>query len=197
MASFCILEKFEVHKNERFLQIAKNLEPELNEEIIEPRKVFSKQADILNESPGISEKPVLKKDDAIVYDFGSHYVGYVTLDLSSAGRHPDAPAYIYFKFAERIDELKASMEEYDGWLSKSWIQEEYIHVDVLPYKLSLPRRYAFRYMEVRVIDVSPKFSLVVNSVSMRAVSAVQLKDVPEFILPNINSCRKSRLASDG
>lgn len=88
MASFCILEKFEVHKNERFLQIAKNLEPELNEEIIEPRKAFSKQADILNESPGISEKPVLKKDDAIVYDFGSHYVGYVTLDLSSVGRHP-------------------------------------------------------------------------------------------------------------
>ncbi len=165
MASYCILEEFEVTKNKRFLQIAQDLEPKLHEETV---------------MPDMPEKPVLKKDDTIMYDFGSHYVGYVTLDLSSSGRHPDAPVYLYFKFVERMDEMETTIEEYKGRLSKSWIQEEYVHVDVLPCRLELPRRYAFRYMQLKVIDVSPKFSLVVEHISMRTVSAANFADVPAF-----------------
>ena len=41
------------------------------------------------------------------WDFGDHQVGYVTLDLSSAGSHQDAPAYLYLRFAERLEELGA------------------------------------------------------------------------------------------
>ena len=53
-------------------------------------------------------------------------------------------------------ELAAESSEYDGWLSRSWIQEEIVHIDELPATLELPRRYSFRYVELKVIDTSPK-----------------------------------------
>ena len=140
MAAVCILDEFEVHKNEEFLKIADELKPELHETVVRPQN--------MNE---LAAKQ-FKRDDQIVLDFGNHQVGYVTLDLSSEGSHQDAPAYIYLRFAERIEELAADPAEYDGWISKSWIQEEHIHVDVLPAKLSITRRYAFRYLEIKVIE---------------------------------------------
>jgi hypothetical protein len=119
----------------------------------------------------------LNAGESVIFDFGNHHVGYVTLDLGSFGSHQDAPAYIYLKFAERLDELGADTDSYNGWISKGWIQEEFLHIDVLPAKLKLPRRYAFRYLEIKVIAVSLKFSLVVNEVKAESVSAVSEKEV--------------------
>jgi hypothetical protein len=168
MASICILDEFEVHKNEKFLQIAKELAPKLKERIIVPKNLQQPQ--------------VMKKDDSIILDFGNHNVGYVTLSLSSVGSHQDAPAYIYLHFAERLEELKVSAADYKSWISKGWLQEEYLHMDVLPTELELPRRYAFRYLEIKVIDVSRKFSLSVDGVSMRAVSAASMDDIEDIRL---------------
>jgi hypothetical protein len=168
MAAICILDDFEVHKNERFLQIAEELAPKLKESTIVAKDLKQPQ--------------VLKKDDSIILDFGNHNVGYVTLSLSSVGSHQDAPAYIYLRFAERIEELEVSTEDYKSWISKGWLQEEYLHVDVLPAKIELPRRYAFRYLELKVIDVSQKFSLSVDGVSMRTVSAVSMDDIEDIHL---------------
>ena len=123
-------------------------------------------------------KKQLKRNESVILDFGNHHVGYVTLDLESVGSHQDAPAYIFLKFAERLDELAADSDQYDGWLSRSWIQEEHIHVDVLPVKLELPRRYAFRYLEIKVIDVSPKYSLVISDVTGTSVSAADKEIQP-------------------
>lgn len=191
MAAVCILNEFEVHKNEKFLKIAEKLKPELHETYIKPKKLlkFEKhlkverkpdmnQIEILEEDFEKLPEKKFKRDDQIVLDFGDHQVGYVTLDLSSAGSHQDAPAYLYLRFAERLEELGADPAEYDGWISKSWLQEEYIHVDVLPTRLCLPRRYAFRYMEIKVIDVSMKYSLVINDVQVKAVSAVSADQIP-------------------
>jgi len=113
----------------------------------------------------------LRRNDTVVLDFGDHQVGYVTLDLSSAGSHPDAPAYIRLRFAERLCELKENTGSYDGWLGKGWFQEEHLHADVLPCTVSLPWRYAFRYLEVKVIDVSAKYALVLQSASAQAVTS--------------------------
>lgn len=190
MAAVCILDEFEVHKNEEFLKIADGLKPELYETVVRPQKLlkFEKhlklerktdmnQIEVMEEKPEELAKKQFKRDDHIVLDFGDHQVGYVTLELTSAGSHQDAPAYLYLRFAERIEELETDPEKYDGWLSKSWIQEEHIHVDILPAKISLPRRYAFRYLEIKVIDVSMKFSVVINDVYTRAVSAVRKDDI--------------------
>ncbi len=185
MPAICILDKFEVEKNERFLKIAGDLTPTLLEERIAPDSLVTLGHNIKGETCIESRQPLdglpelmLKKDDTVILDFGTHRVGYVTLDLSFLGSHPDAPAYLYLRFAQRPDELTVDMSNYEGWLSKGWIQEEYIHVDVLPATLELPRRYAFRYMELHVIDTSLKYGLIVRSASLRAVSAVKMEQVP-------------------
>ena len=91
----------------------------------------------------MSEKR-LQKGDSICLDFGDHHVGYVTLKLKSAGGPQDAPAFLRLKFAEIPQEILDDSNTYEGWISKGWIQEEFIHIDVLPCELRLPRRYAFR-----------------------------------------------------
>lgn len=186
MPAVCILGDFEVHKNEEFLKIAEELKPELITTQVKPVRLlykenpgegFSDKKNVKEEEPSLLSGKVLKKDDRVVLDFGDHQVGYVTLDLASTGSHQDAPLYLYLRFAERIEELDSDPAEYNGWISKSWLQQEHIHVDVLPARLELPRRYAFRYMEINVIDVSMKFSLVINDVTLKAVSAVSQDDV--------------------
>lgn len=196
MASICILDEFDVHKNAEFIKIAEELKPQLHEKEIRPVSLLQlekgnhPEPKILGtESPESLKEKKLKKDDTVILDFGTHYVGHVTLDLASAGSHQDAPAYIYLKFAERLDELSVDTDTYNGWISKGWIQEEYIHVDVLPAKLELPRRYAFRYLEIKVIDVSLKFSLVINGVTGKAVSAVS-EDQVEMIQTDDEILRK-------
>lgn len=75
----------------------------------------------------------------------------------------DAPLYLRIKFAEVPAELAAESGDYDGWLSCSWIQEEFIHLDRLPARLPLPRRYSFRYVELKIIDTSPKWQAVFSN----------------------------------
>ena len=184
MATICILDEFEVHKNEKFLAIAEQLKPELYKKEIKPVSLLTLETKGHPEPVIVDSEPIeklsrkqLKRNESVILDFGNHHVGYVTLDLASAGSHQDAPAYIFLKFAERLDELAADSNQYDGWLSRSWIQEERIHVDVLPAKLELTRRYAFRYLEIKVIDVSPKYSLVINNVTGTSVSAVEKEEI--------------------
>lgn len=183
MAAICVLDEFEVHKNEEFLKIARGLAPTLERKEVMPVSLLALEKGQemepvvrSEETPEQLRKHALKRDDEVILDFGTHNVGYVTLHLSSVGSHQDAPAYIYLKFVERLDELMVNIAEYDGWISKGWIQEEYVHVDVLPATLKLPRRYAFRYMEIKVIDVSLKYFLVVERVSMEAVSSVAMQE---------------------
>ena len=171
MAGVCILDEFEVHKNDEFLEKAEKLKPDLHRIEVKPQKIMKEgKVSVLSEM-------VLKKDDSVILDFGDHQVGYVTLDLASTGSHQDAPLYLFLRFAESREELVSDPDEYDGWISKGWLQQEYIHVDVLPEKLALPRRYAFRYLEIKVIDVSLKFSLVINDVTVTAVSAVNSGEI--------------------
>ncbi|MCD7840262.1 MAG: hypothetical protein LUG46_06540 [Erysipelotrichaceae bacterium] len=119
---------------------------------------------------------ILKKDDCIILDFHHNNVGYVTLDLNYTGRHPDAPVYLNLYFAEIEDELQEDIDAYHGWISKGWIQQEYIHIDKLPYTLKLPRRYTFRYLRIQVIDTSPNYQLVLNNALLTSISSVKMTD---------------------
>lgn len=104
-----------------------------------------------------------QKDDVVILDFGTHYVGKFSIDIHSVGSPMDAPLYIRLRFAEVPAELAHQSDEYDGWLARGWIQEEFIHLDELPCHLELPRRYSFRYVEIKVIDTSPKWQAVFTS----------------------------------
>ena len=126
----------------------------------------------------------LRRGDSVLLDFGRHLVGRLTLRLDAAGSHQDAPAFIRLDFAEMPGELTEKPEEYRGWLSASWIQQERLHLDSLPTEVTLPRRYAFRYVRLTVLDTSPKYQLVVREARCTAQSAARWENVPERTLPD-------------
>ena len=142
-----------MERNERFLDIAKALEPALFETRVSVKTT-------LDGEDYRSRK--LSKGETVTLDFGNHMVGKVTLKFGFEGSHPDAPAWIRVKFAERLCELSENAENYHGWISMGWIQQEQLHIDVLPASLELPRRYAFRYLQIEVLDVSSKYRLMVE-----------------------------------
>lgn len=167
--------------NDIFVEKAKNLEPKLIEKEINPVGIVN--IDDKAEVTTIAEAEVLPnialgKGDSIVLDFGDHQVGYVTMKLKTVGSPQDAPVYLKLKFGEAAKEITENSDEYDGWISRGWIQEEYLHLDVLPAIVELPRRYAFRYMEICAIDTSLKFQVVVEEVTCKTVSAVDAAEVP-------------------
>ena len=150
-------------RNEYFLNKAERLRPALLRE------------EIISES----DHKAMKDGDEIIFDLKDHYVGYVELDLSSSGHHQDAPAYLQIRFAEIKEELYQDTDSYEGWISKSWIQEEKIHIDVLPVTYRLERRYAFRYIAIKVLAVSNNYALLVNKIRVTAVSSADYKKIDD------------------
>ncbi|MDQ0300277.1 hypothetical protein J2S78_002724 [Salibacterium salarium] len=114
-------------------------------------------------------------------DFGEHTVGYLKLQLSPVGSPPDAPLCLKFKFGEMPVEIGESFSEYNGWLSSSWLQEETIYVDTLPQEYQLPRRYAFRYVQVEVVESSPKYDVCFDFISCTAVSSAEKDRYPVYL----------------
>ena len=145
-------------RNEHFLQIAESLKPELYRKKYVPTDTGFRQLS-------------LKKGDTLRLDFGTHITGYVTLKLGYQGSRPDAPAWIRLKFAERECELSGAQDISKITLSTRWIQWEQLHIDVLPAILELPRRYSFRYLELEVLDTSPRFQLTVEDAFCTAVTS--------------------------
>ena len=118
------------------------LEPKLIEKEIRPQKIVEVLDDgnVRDKADINSMKNIhLKKGDSIVLDFGDHQVGYVSIKLKTVGSPQDAPVYLRLKFGEIAKEIIESSQDYDGWISRGWIQEEFIHLDVLPTTINLPR----------------------------------------------------------
>ncbi len=143
-------------RNESFIQKAENLKPALLHQTIRSGGILPAE---------------LKSGEKLCLDFGNHHVGYLTLRFSTKGSHFDAPAWLRIQFAERLCELEEDVESYHGWISKGWIQQEQVHIDCFPCTLSLPRRYAFRYVSIEVLDISSKYSLVLEDAICDAVSS--------------------------
>lgn len=122
-------------------------------------------------------RQTLEAGKSAVYDFGNHYTGYFSVDFSNVGSHQDAPVLVKFTFAENKRELDEDTSNYHGWISKSWLQEEILHIDELPCKINLPRRYAFRYARIEVLAMSSKHKLVVDRVYLNAVSSAKVDTV--------------------
>ena len=178
MALISIIENFEPMNDPRLLERADQLTPELRQTTVRPIACFQ-MGDQNGESfdPGRTSELSLTKGQNLCFDFGRHLVGYITLELGCTGSHPDAPAFLKLNLAEMPGELKQKSEDYHGWVSGSWIQEEFIHVDVLPARIRLPRRYAFRYLKVTVLETSPKYQLTINAAECTAVSSADWSQV--------------------
>jgi hypothetical protein len=167
MALISKIENFTPRKASKLLRRADELCPVLYHADAFPVAVYPGSIPGDSVSAERLEESALRKGDSVCLDFGTHLVGRVTLELDSKGSHQDAPAWFALSFAETLGELEENTDDYEGWVSSSWIQREVIHVDVLPYSLRLPRRYAFRYMRITVLDTSPKYHLLIKRVLCR------------------------------
>lgn len=171
------IENFKMEVNENFVKKAESLKPDIIEyqsrpiSIIQVRKKMQ-DYEITSKKPAVKTGGLaMGKDESICFDFGNHFVGYLSFRITPVGSPPDAPAYIRIKLGEHLCEIAKESSEYQGSISSSWIQEEYIHVDVLPATVRLPRRYAFRYLEIKVLDTSSKYKIIIEEVSCQAVTS--------------------------
>ena len=183
MAITNAIENFEMTVNAAFVNKAVSLAPKLIETEVKPVRTVNivpggGDFSAREAEPGFTSSQPMGRDDSICLDFGDHQVGYVSFTLTPVGSPADAPVYLRLKFAEIPYEIAADSAGYHGEISRAWIQEELIHVDVVPQAVRLFRRYAFRYMQLTVIDTSAKFKVVVSDVSCRAVSSADLSAVP-------------------
>lgn len=173
--------------NDKFVKTAVECTPDLLKKEVKPAAIVTIDTDEAGNGVITAEKPIemlskiqMGKGDKLCLDFGHHQVGHIKLKLSSVGSPQDSPAFIRLKFGEVAKEITEKTEDYNGWISRGWIQEEFIHIDVLPALLELPRRYAFRFLEIETIDTSLKWRLVINDVVCESVSAVDMEKVPSY-----------------
>ncbi len=185
--------------NDAFVATAQALTPELIETEVRPVRVVNIVPEggdyaAVEAAPAFERSAPMGRDDRLCLDFGDHRVGYVTFTLTPVGSPADAPAYLRLKFGEIPYEIAADSSLYSGEISRAWIQEEVIHVDVLPAVVSLPRRYAFRYLELTVLDTSAKYKVVVSEVVCRGVSSADMAAVPPLRTDDPELVRLDRVA---
>jgi len=173
----------------KLLEIAESLEPKLIKEKVQPiRKVKIIRDENVFQGWKVKDfgsiealtKISFKTSDSFTIDFGNHQVGYINLSINPLGSHQDAPLRLKLKFGEMPCEIGESFETYNGWLSKSWLQEETITIDVLPSNITLPRRYAFRYLRVDIIATSRKYNVQFEQISVTTVSSADITNVPSL-----------------
>ena len=75
-----------------------------------------------------------------------------------------------------------------------WIEEEQIHIDTIPSEIKLPRRYAFRYVMIEILDLSNKFNLIVEDAFCTAVSSVDDEELCEFQAQSKQLARLDQIA---
>lgn len=171
-------------ENKRLLDQALSLLPQLHETTVEAVRTvvldMDKNRGVRIETGEDYREKRMKKGDECILDFGDHQVGYLNLKLDYEGSHPDAPVRMRIHFAENPVELFEDVKSYQGWICSSWIEEEQIHIDIIPNSLRLERRYAFRYVKIQILDISSKFSLVVRDAACTAVSSADDKDLQAF-----------------
>lgn len=181
------IENFEMHINEEFIRKAESLEPALFERMCTPERLIKmtkrRKWEIVEAIDIIAlNKLILGKGESICFDFGKHLVGYFSFRITSIGSPADAPAYIRIKFGERIDEIGEETADYQGELSSSWLQEEYLHIDEIPNEINMPRRYAFRYVEIKVLDTSPKYKVKIENAYTTSVTSADYDKVENIAI---------------
>ena len=115
----------------------------------------------------------LKRGDSVIVDFEGHRTGYLSFRLATEGREPDAPVRLRFTFGEVPTDVAEPFYPYKGELSEAWLPDELINVDYLPQAVRMPRRYAFRYVKIEVLDTSPEFKIRFEDLKAHAVTSAR------------------------
>jgi len=164
----------------RWVDIAESLKPTLRVTEALPRGLVEPVADAaafqgwrMRPVEGLAALPTkaLGAGEGFTLDFGEHVVGTFRMKLKAVGLAQDAPVRIKFIFAEVPAETAEPFDPYPGQLSRAWLQDEVVNVDVLPCTLRLPRRYAFRYVKIEVLATSPCFRVALADFACDTVTS--------------------------
>ena len=176
------------------------------------KEYYLKKADenlpeILHEqvAPQISFKALFSGDE-IVIDLENHYVGYFSFKMWYVDEYIDAPVTLNIRFCETKAELEEDYSVYRGWLCRSWLQDDTVKID-FPGVYSMPRRYAARYVKIRVLDTPKKLSLsefvfdAVTSANIENLIPAEISDselnaIDRVALNTLKNCMQ-RVFEDG
>ncbi|KAM0284802.1 hypothetical protein ACHAQH_001722 [Verticillium albo-atrum] len=167
--------------NSAFAEKAERLLPTLHTWDVKPQQVIHFKPD---EKAYFKLRPVHRlsiealadrawsKGEEFTLDFGSHNVGHLSFHLGAEGVNIDAPARLKLTFGETPYDVTEELHPCRSWISTSWLPDEVINVDWVPSDVSLPRRYAFRYLGVQIVDTSSKYKVKFSNITTRSLSAV-------------------------
>jgi alpha-L-rhamnosidase len=127
--------------------------------------------------PVATDKPAsacnrpLLPGDGFILDFGEHLTGQLTFSLRKFDIPVDAPVRLSLVFGEVPAEVAEPFDPYEGGLTRSWLQDEVVNFDDVPQTVTLPRRYAFRYVKVTVLSCSRHGKFGFSDIHAEAVTS--------------------------
>jgi hypothetical protein len=166
--------------HQRWLETAERLKPRLHATPVRPVGMVRPIADAnqflrwrmeqVGPADALHDR-LMRHGDAAILDFGRHLTGHFAFSIDGEGRGIDAPTRLKLTFGEVAPEVAEPFDPYKGGLSRAWLQDEIINIDVLPNTIELPRRYAFRFVKVEVIDTSPNYAVRFDRIHATALSS--------------------------
>lgn len=167
-------------RRDSWLQKAEQAMPKLHRTPMQPVAIVKAEKDpdsfqgwkmVQGDTPlSICNKPMIP-GDSFILDFGDHFTGYFSMSLCQFDIPVDAPVRLELIFGEVPAEVAEPFDSYAGWLSRSWLQDEVVNIDIIPQTVRLPRRYAFRFVKVRVVGASTHGTFGFSGFSAEAVSS--------------------------
>jgi len=106
-----------------------------------------------------------------IADFGCHLTGYFSFRLNPISSTPDAPVRLKFIFSEVPAELNTPFDPYPGVLSRAWLQDEIVTISQFDKEITIPRRFAFRYVKVELLAASPYFDFTISEMKCTATTS--------------------------
>lgn len=176
---FLSIDMGEIMGNEVMKAVVQNMHPKLIYKRVEYKGIAEIAADnnafggfyAKTRKPSLFENRALHKGDSLILDFGNHYVGYFGFKIRALRAPCDAPLKIKLYFAEIPAELGRESENYRGWLSEAWLQEEYVTIEDMPSRFELKRRMAFRYVKIEILSQSNAYDPSLSDFYVNAVSS--------------------------
>jgi len=136
----------------------------------------------------------LKPGDSFILDFGEHFSGQFVFSLRAFEIPVDAPVRLGLIFGEVPAEVVEPFDPYKGGLTRSWLQDEVFNFDDVPQTVTLPRRYAFRYVKVTVLSCSKHGKFGFSALHAEAISSADEKQLAPFTPRNAEEAALDRVA---